>query len=91
MPEMLPADKIDYFNVGAYMISGQTGEQLISLVKEAMKNNRMIVFLFHGVGGEHSLNVGLKEHRELLHFLKAHEKEIWVAPFVDVTEHLKSN
>jgi len=44
--------------------------------------------LFHGVGGEHAINVGLKEHRELVRFLKDHEKEIWVAPFIDVTEYI---
>jgi hypothetical protein len=64
---------------------------MIALVKEAMRTNSAIVFLFHGVGGEHGLNVDLKEHRELLQFLKANEKDIWVTPFLDMTEYIKSN
>ena len=87
--EMLPIDKIDIYNVGSYMINGQSGQYLIDLVKKAMETNTYLVFLFHGVGGEHSLNVSLEAHSQLLHYLKQHEKEIWVAPFIDVMEHVK--
>ena len=78
-------------NVGSFMVNGQTGEQLIDLVKKAMASQTGIVFLFHGVGGEHSLNVSLAAHRQLLKFLKQHEKEIWVAPFVDMAEFALKN
>jgi sialate O-acetylesterase len=84
-----PMNKIDLYNVGAFSVVGQTGEQLIEQVKSAMANNSYLVFLFHGVGGEHSLNVSLKAHRKLLLFLKQHEKEIWVAPFIEVTEYIQ--
>jgi sialate O-acetylesterase len=88
--EMLQTNEIDLFNVGSYMINGQTGEQMIDLVKAAMEKNTMIVFLFHGVGGEHGLNVSLAEHQKLLKFLKQNESDIWIAPFLEVTEHVKS-
>lgn len=88
--EMLTIETIDLFNVGSYMINGHTGEQMIDLVKAAMKKNALIVFLFHGVGGEHGLNVSLREHRKLLKFLKQNEKQIWIAPFLEVTEHIKN-
>jgi sialate O-acetylesterase len=84
-------DSVDLFNVPAYGINGESGEQLIALVKKATEENAMIVFLFHGVGGEHGLNVSLKAHRELLRYLKAHEKEIWVTPFLDATEYIKKH
>jgi len=86
---MVPIDTKDLYNVGAYGVNGESGDQLIALVKEAMQKNALIVFLFHGVGGEHGINVGLKEHRQLLRFLKQHEKEIWIAPFLDVTEYIQ--
>lgn len=89
--EMIPFQETDLFNIGSYMINNHTSEQLITLVKEAMKNNSLLVFLFHGVGGEHNLNVGLKEHSELLHFLKSNENEIWIAPFIDVVAYLKES
>jgi peptidoglycan/xylan/chitin deacetylase (PgdA/CDA1 family) len=90
-PEMQTIDKIDIYNVGSYMINGETGQQLIDLVKKAMETNTYLVFLFHGVGGEHSLNVSTEAHSQLLHYLKQHEKEIWVAPFINVMEHVKKH
>ena len=49
----------------------------------------MVVFLFHGVGGEHGLNVTLEEHRKLLKFLQENQKQVWVAPMLDVAEYIK--
>jgi hypothetical protein len=49
------------------------------------------VFLFHGVGGEHSINVSQDAHRQLVQFLKQHENEIWVAPMIDVCLYLTAN
>ncbi|MBT1703757.1 polysaccharide deacetylase family protein [Chryseosolibacter indicus] len=79
------------FAIGSYMINGQSGEEMIKLVKEAIKNNSLLVFLFHGVGGEHDLNVSLPAHRQLLQFLKKHEHEIWITPFIEATEYMKKN
>lgn len=87
--EMLPIDKIDLYNIGCYTINGQTGDQLIDLVKKAMQSNTLLVFLFHGVGGGHDLNVSLDAHSKLLHFLKAHEKEIWIAPCIEVADYIR--
>lgn len=88
--EMIPSKATDLYNVGSYMINGQTGEELIELVKKAMQTNSMIVFLFHGVGGEHSLNVSLDAHRKLLRFLKANEKKIWNPTFIEAAKYIKA-
>jgi peptidoglycan-N-acetylglucosamine deacetylase len=87
--EMLPIDKVDLYDVPCYMINGQTGEQLIDLVKQAQQKNALLVFLFHGVGGEHSLNVSMLAHSKLLHYLKQNQNNIWVAPMIDVGEFIK--
>ena len=87
--EMLPIDKVDLYNIGCYTINGQTGSQLIDLVKQAMSTHTLLVFLFHGVGGEHSLNVSLEAHSQLLHFLQQNENNIWVAPMIDVSKYIK--
>ncbi|HEX2395592.1 MAG TPA: polysaccharide deacetylase family protein [Bacteroidales bacterium] len=79
----------DLFNIGAFMINGQTGDQMIDMVKQAMKSGSLLVFLFHGVGGEHSLNVDLNDHNRLVDFLKANEKEIWVPTFLEVSQYLR--
>ncbi len=72
------------------MINGQSAEYMIDLVKNAQKSHKLIVFLFHGVGGGHNINVSLDAHSKLLHYLKNNEKDIWVAPMVDVAEKIKA-
>ena len=89
--EMLPIDKVDLYNVPCYAVNGQSGDELIALVKQALEKKQLLVFLFHGVGGEHSLNVSLPAHRQLLQFLKQHEKNIWVAPMIEVADFIKKN
>ncbi len=88
--EMLPINKLDLYNIGCYTINGQTGAQLIDLVKQAMNTHTLLVFLFHGVGGEHSLNVSLPAHSALLHFLNQNEDKIWIAPMIDVAKYIKN-
>ena len=81
--------QVDLFNISSVMINGQTGDDLIAMVKEAQEKKRLLVFLFHGVGGEHSLNVSLPAHSALLQYLKAQEKVIWIAPMIDVARFIR--
>lgn len=86
--EMPTINKVDLFNLPAYMINGESGEQLINLVNQAREKNALLVFLFHGVGGEHSLNVSLEAHRQLLDYLKNNQQEIWTATMIEVAEFI---
>jgi peptidoglycan/xylan/chitin deacetylase (PgdA/CDA1 family) len=88
--EMPAIDKVNLYDLPAYSVNGQSGDELITLVKKAMADNRLLIFLFHGVGGEHSLNVSLEAHRQLLLFLQKNKKDIWVAPMIDVAEYIKN-
>lgn len=81
--------ELNYADIDAYGINGETGEQLIELVKKAQQTGSLLVFLFHGVGGGHSLNVALPEHNKLVRYLKQHEADIWVAPFIDAVKYAK--
>lgn len=81
--------EIDLSNVNAFSQKQTTGEHMIEEVKKAQSAGSMIVFLFHGVGGEHSLNVELDEHKKLLDYLKKNKKDIWIAPMVDVARFIK--
>jgi sialate O-acetylesterase len=87
--KMQKINEIDPYDVGAYVINGQSGSELISMVEEAMEKNALLVFLFHGVGGEHDLNVSLDAHRQLLHFLRNNRNKIWVAPLIDIAQEVK--
>lgn len=84
------AAQVDLNNVDCYMINGQNGQYMIDLVKQAQKSHTLLVFLFHGVGGGHSLNVDLAAHRQLLRYLKAHERDIDIAPMVEVAERIRA-
>ncbi|MBN2348883.1 MAG: polysaccharide deacetylase family protein [Bacteroidales bacterium] len=84
-------ETIDLFNIGSYMINEQSGKELITLVQEAEAKGALLVFLFHGVGGEHHLNVALEEHNKLIDYLKTNEKDIWVAPLVEISEFIINN
>jgi sialate O-acetylesterase len=58
-------------------------------VIKAKQTNSLLVILFHGVGGGNSLNVSIEEHRKFLRYLKQQEKEIWIAPMLDVAEYVQ--
>ena len=87
--EMPGIEQVDMYNIGCYTVTGQTGDELISIVKKALSQKALLVFLFHGVGGGHFLNVSLAAHRKLLYFLKQNENEIWIAPMIEVADFIK--
>ena len=91
VPKMQALGTINPDNINAISIDGQTGTQMIDMVKEAMKTHSLLVFCFHGVGGGHSINVGLPDHSQLLHFLKDNEASIWIAPMVEVAGYIRAN
>lgn len=90
-PVLQGVDEINLDSINAFVIDGHTGDYMIDLVKKAIESNTLLVFLFHGVGGEHPINVSLEAHNELLQFLKQQEQYIWNAPLVDVANYVKEN
>jgi sialate O-acetylesterase len=88
--EMHKISEIDLYNVDCYMVNNHSFEQMKEWVDKAMRSNSLLVILFHGVGGGNSLDVSLPAHREFLKYLKKNEKDIWIAPMIEVAEHIKS-
>ncbi|HEY4285886.1 MAG TPA: glycosyl hydrolase family 8 [Puia sp.] len=88
-PGLEAIDSINLSDIRCYGINGQSAKYMIDLVKQNIAAHRLLVFLFHGVGGGHSLNVSLEDHRQLIRFLKDHQNEIWIAPMVDVAEYVR--
>jgi peptidoglycan/xylan/chitin deacetylase (PgdA/CDA1 family) len=82
-------DSVDLSDINCYSINGQGAEYMINLVKKAKESHTLIVFLFHGVGGGHNLNVARGEHTKLLQYLKSEEKDLWIAPMVDVAKFIR--
>jgi len=87
--QMHKINEIDLYNVDCYMVNGETGAQMIEWVKKAVETNSLLVILFHGVDGGNALDVSLQAHREFLKYLKQNEKDIWIAPMLEVAEHIK--
>jgi peptidoglycan-N-acetylglucosamine deacetylase len=85
----LQAKTVDLANVNSFVENGTTAAQMIAQIEKAEKAGSFIVFLFHGVGGEHPLNVDLEEHRKLLLYLKKREKDIWITPMVELANYIK--
>ena len=86
--QMHPINEVDLYNVDCYAVNGETGTQLIGWAKKAMETNSLLVVLFHGVGGGNALNVSLEAHREFLQFLKKNEKEMMIAPMMEVADYI---
>jgi len=86
----IPFAKFDFYKTACYSIAGQDANYMIDIVKKAMKEKALVVFLFHGVGGEHALNVENKEHQKLVAFLKQNQNDIWVTTFIDAMKFSKS-
>lgn len=82
-------DKVNTDNIDSYMISNNKADYMIDLVKEAVRTNSLLVFLFHGVGGGHNINVELNEHNKLLRYLGENQKDIWVTTLVDAAGYIQ--
>lgn len=87
--EMHQIGQIDLNNADCYMVNGETGDQLIAWAKKAVETNSLLIILFHGVGGGNGLNVSLPAHRQFLEYLKQNEKDIWIAPMIEVADYIK--
>jgi sialate O-acetylesterase len=86
--EMHSLNEQDPMDIDCYGMSGETGAKMIELVKQAQQSGQLLVFLFHGVGGEHALNVSSQAHSQLLHYLKENEKDIYVDTMLNMAEHI---
>ncbi|MFL5810251.1 MAG: polysaccharide deacetylase family protein [Flavisolibacter sp.] len=87
--QMHTIDQVKLYDVDCYVVNGETGDQLIAWVKQAMESKSLLVVLFHGVGGGNALNVSLPAHRQFLRYLKQNQKDIWIAPMIQVAEYVK--
>ncbi|RKD85991.1 polysaccharide deacetylase family protein [Mangrovibacterium diazotrophicum] len=89
VPALQTINQVNLDDIRAYPIIGHSAEYMIDLVKQAEESGSLLVFLFHGVGGGHDLNVSLEAHRALIRYLHDNECDIWVAPMVDVAGYIR--
>ena len=84
-------EDVDLGYIHCYGINGQEPSYMTDLVDEAIESKGLLVFLFHGVGGEHGIDVSVESHRQLVQYLAEHRDDIWIAPMVDVARYIKEN
>ena len=89
--KMHTINEIDIYSIDSYAIVEETGDQMIEKVKKAVESNSLLVFLFHGVGGEHSMNISLPAHKKLLTYLKQNEDKIWTTTMIEAIENIQKN
>jgi len=92
-PEDLRADvgRIDPMHIPSRGFDENvTGAQLIDFAKEAEAGGGMAVYLFHGVAGDY-LQVSDAAHRELIAWLVANRKEVWVTTLQGALDWAKAH
>lgn len=78
----------DYYRVASFDGAEKNAEQLIAVAEAARKNNSLVGFMFHGVGGDY-ITVSSEAHQQLLEHLAAHPERYWVATMREAIAHLK--
>ncbi|WP_198661664.1 sialate O-acetylesterase [Lewinella sp. IMCC34183] len=81
----------DLYNLKSYVVSGQRAEELIAWVENARRENALITFLFHGVGGGNGLNVANEEHRKFLEYLYRNQDDLWVTTAREAAKQLREH
>jgi peptidoglycan/xylan/chitin deacetylase (PgdA/CDA1 family) len=65
--------------------ANSSGADMIQWAEKVRTAGAAGVVVFHGVGGDY-LNVSADAHKQLVEYLKAHDREIWTATFSDVMQ-----
>ncbi|MFN8253541.1 MAG: polysaccharide deacetylase family protein [Ferruginibacter sp.] len=88
--EMHKINEVDLYNTDCYVVNNHSFEQMKEWVDKAIQANSLLIILFHGVGGGNSLNVSIDDHRKILSYIKQQEKDLMIAPMLEVAEHIKT-
>ena len=88
-PTYPTAKEVDLNNINGFVEISTTAQHMIAEIEAAEKAGSFIVFIFHGVGGEHALNVETAEHQKVLDYLHQKQNDIWVATMADVANYIK--
>jgi peptidoglycan/xylan/chitin deacetylase (PgdA/CDA1 family) len=80
---------VDPYAVNAVVPIGQSGKQLIDMVKQAAANGTMISFTFHGIGGDYLEN-STQAHEELVKYLAENRQLYWTDTFLNVMKYVKA-
>ncbi|MEP7323253.1 MAG: polysaccharide deacetylase family protein [Saprospiraceae bacterium] len=88
---VLDYQHLDLMHVPSYIVTEDSeADKLIAVAEKVKLSGGLLVFQFHGVGGQW-IKVSNETHIAFLNYLKANEKDIWVAPFKEVIQFIDKN
>ena len=78
------------FKTPAWAVIDNSSAEMIAYVNEARAKGTIAIFMFHSVGGGY-LNVGAKEHRQLLEYVNKNRKDFYCATFKEIMNYIRDN
>ena len=81
-------DTLDPMLVPSWMVQNVPGAELVAFAEKALDAGGLAVFMFHGVGGGHDIDVSREAHRELVAWLAARRQVVWTDTFRRVMAHV---
>lgn len=83
-------DDHNLYDLGAFMIYNRASlEMLINLTNRIIDRGRLVIFVFHGVGGGHEINMDTDQHYQFLQYLKSREDELWITTLREAVEYMQ--
>jgi peptidoglycan-N-acetylglucosamine deacetylase len=80
---------LDLFNIGACQADGRALVEICEKIKSARERRAWLVYVIHGIGDRtHSSFIEADVHERLLTWL-SNQREIWVAPFIEVARWVR--
>ena len=79
---------VDVHFVPSWPVINVSGDDMIAFAEKALRAGSLAVFMFHGVGGGHSINVDREAHRKLLAWLTSRKDDVWTDSFRNVMTHV---
>lgn len=80
--------RVDLSEVWGADVAGWSAGQLCAAVDNAITSGRWLVLVFHGVGGEHGLNVETEDFVSLVEYLSSQHDSVWTDSFINIAKHL---
>jgi len=79
-------DSLDLYQLNAFSIADHTAKEAIEAIEKNHQEEGLLVFLFHGVGGGHGLNMDINEHRLLINYLNSHKDRFSIVSMLEATD-----
>ncbi len=83
-------ETVDLLYVYALEADQFTPEEMIARIESAMRSGRWVVLVFHGIGAEWN-SVTTADLERVLEYLEKNRPRIWVAPFIDVADRIRTH